>query len=296
MLTAASTAEGAVRSANLDWTVVVGQGVIGAGQRAPLIREDLRQNGANAKIAEVGPDYKPIQNLDLFAFFDPIVKAGAAVYDSIGSVGNGKWMWMLALMKGKIEITPGDSVAQFILLAYKHGTSGPPTMTCKPVRLAGKNTLRDELLYPLIRVEITPEGRTKLEDPAQTAIQKIAHHFDAVADAFRAMLRIEMDRDRLRSYLESVFPKARASGRGSKYRDPADRERAIEECTRLFVDGRGNDIPAARRTLWAAYSAITEYVDYYETRLEDPQRLQEIWGSPLKTYAMVKARKLVRKL
>ena len=117
-----------------------------------------------------------------------------------------------------------------------------------------------------------------------------------VADAFRAMLRIEMDRDRLRSYLESVFPKARASGRGSKYRDPADRERAIEECTRLFVDGRGNDIPAARRTLWAAYSAITEYVDYYETRLEDPQRLQEIWGSPLKTYAMVKARKLVRKL
>jgi hypothetical protein len=105
-----------------------------------------------------------------------------------------------------------------------------------------------------------------------------------------------MDEKQVHSYLETVFPAARASGRGSKYKDSADRERAIKECTQLFVEGKGNDLPSARRTLWAAYSAIAEYVDYFETRLDDPQRLHQIWGSPIKSYAMSKATKLLHEL
>jgi hypothetical protein len=292
-LPAASTAKEAVCAAKLDWSVVVGQGVTEIGPRRPLIREDLREMGADAKIADVGPDYRPMQNIDLFTFFDPIVKAGVAAYDSIGALENGKWVWMIARMKAQMEIAPEDSVAQFILLAFKHGTSGPPTLVCKPVRLAGKSTLRDELLYPLIRVKVTPGGWTELEDPPQAAIGKIARHFDSLADRFRAMLRVKMDEKQVHSYLETVFPAARASGR-SKYSGPVARERAIKECTRLFVEGKGNDLPSVRRTLWAAYSAIAEYVDYYETRLDDPQRLHQIWGSPIKSYAMSKATKLVR--
>jgi hypothetical protein len=85
--------------------------------RRSLIREDLREKDTEAKIAEVDPNYKPLQNLDAFTFFDPIVKAGEAVYDSIGALGNGKWVWIIARMKSQMEIAPEDSLAQFILLA-----------------------------------------------------------------------------------------------------------------------------------------------------------------------------------
>jgi hypothetical protein len=39
---------------------------------------------------------------------------------------------------------------------------------------------------------------------------------------------------------------------------------AIDTMHRLFVDGRGQDIPGVRGTAWAAYNAATEYVDYFQ--------------------------------
>jgi hypothetical protein len=243
--------------------------------------------------------------VDAFGFFDPIVKSGDAVYDCIGVTDGGKWIWITARMRQVNEIAVRDPIAGFILLAYKHGTTGPPgaassgkapTIGCKPVRIICKTVLNDGLLYPLLRVRVTQSGTTTLEGSPTAATKKIAIHFHSLADIFRAMLGIEMGENRLRSYLEAVFPKARASGRGNKYRDPTDRDRAIKQCIRLFVEGKGNDLPGARSTLWAAYSAVSEYVDYYETRFDDPARLHGIWGCPLKSYAMAKATELVRAL
>jgi hypothetical protein len=296
LLSQVSRAEQAVRIAGLDWKVAVEQAPADGVGRHVLVCADGSPEEVHRKLADVQPDYRPIQNLDVFAFFDPIIKAGVAVYDSIGTLDNGKWLWTTVRMREEMAIAEGDRVAQFILLAYKHGASAPPTLGFKPVRLAGKITLHDELLYPLIKVRVTREGLTELEGTPEAAIEKIMHHFGSLASRFRGMLGIEMDEKKLGSYLEAVFPKARGSGRGSKYRAPPSRERAIRECTRLFVEGKGNDLPGTRRTLWAAYSAIAEYVDYYEMRVDDPQRLHEIWGSPLKSWAMAKATKLVREL
>jgi phage/plasmid-like protein (TIGR03299 family) len=282
-----SMAQQAVRVARLDWDVLVEQGRAGRACRV-LVRENSRET-----LAEVSADYVPIRNLDAFTFFDPIVKAGLAVYDSIGSLEEGRWLWITARMREDMVVAQDDPVAQFILLAYRHGSPGSPTLDCKPVRMAGKNTLHDGLLYPLIRVSATQGGRTELEDTPEAAMKKIALHFGSVSDRFRAMRGTKMNLHGVRSYLEAVFPKPRASGRGNRYRDPAARERAIEECTRLFVEGKGNDLPSASHTLWAAYSAISEYVDYYETRPNDPQWLRQVWGSPIKGYAMSKAASLM---
>ena len=302
-LTEVFTAKDAVRAAKLDWEVIVVETGTGPTGHRLLVRDDVRsEDDPKRKLAEVRSDYQPIQNLDAFAFFDPIVKAGGAIYDCIGTAQEGRLIWMTVRMQRENEIAASDVVARFVLLVYRHGTSGPigsrggkaPTMSCKPVRLACKSTLDDGLLYPLVKVKVTPAGITELEDSPSVALDKIDRHFDELANRFRAMLRIQMSEIELRSYLDAVFPKAHASGVG-KYRDPADRDRAIAECVRLFAEGKGNDLPAAKGSLWAAYSAVAEYVDYYETRPDDPQRLNEIWGSPLKTYAMGKATKVLLK-
>ena len=39
-------------------------------------------------------------------------------------------------------------------------------------------------------------------------------------------------------------------------------EAAEREINELFITGRGQDLPHVRGTAWAAYNAVTEYVDY----------------------------------
>ena len=280
------TAQQAVRIAGLDWRAIVQQALNG-GERRALIREDSGET-----LAEVRSDYVSIQNLDAFGFFDPIVKAGVAVYDSIGTLENGRWVWMIARMTQLTEIAPGDPICFAILLSHRHGGSSVPTVACKPVRLVAKNTLHDGLLYPLFRTKITEEAIASLEYPPETVVEMIARHFSSVADKFRAVMKVAMTKDEVRGYLDAVFPKARIVGR-SKYRDSADRDQAIDECGRLFVEGVGNNLPRVRGSLWAAYNAVAEYVDFCETRPEDPTRLQGIWGSSLKRAAMARATKLL---
>jgi hypothetical protein len=67
-----------------------------------------------------------------------------------------------------------------------------------------------------------------------------------------------------------------------------------DELFRLFEGGKGQDIPAIRGSLWAAFNAVTEYADHHRpTRTRNPQdaassRLDSAWfgsGSRLKQKA-----------
>ncbi len=84
------------------------------------------------------------------------------------------------------------------------------------------------------------------------------------------------------------------------YPDPdegKDNRRAVrirEELQRLFEEGAGLDMPEIKHSAWAAYNAVTEWVDHRRSRRgdDDPERasrrLQSIWwggGAKLKDRA-----------
>jgi hypothetical protein len=45
----------------------------------------------------------------------------------------------------------------------------------------------------------------------------------------------------------------------------------------LWEKGRGNDLPAVRGTLWAAYNGIAEHADYGLTSARDSKWLGSTW-------------------
>jgi hypothetical protein len=73
------------------------------------------------------------------------------------------------------------------------------------------------------------------------------------------------------------------------YPDPEegkDNHRAMrvrEELQRLFEEGTGLDMPQIKHSAWAAYNAVTEWVDHRHPRQGDgspertSRRLQSIW-------------------
>ena len=62
----------------------------------------------------------------------------------------------------------------------------------------------------------------------------------------------------------------------------------------LYESGTGQDIPGVRGTLWAAYNAVTEFVDH--ERGGDDNRLSSSWfggGNDLRSKAFKQAVKML---
>src|SRR5687767_6996245 len=89
-----ATAAEVIEAAGLSWKVELvpayAEGQPIAGSRA-VIRTDRRE-----PIAVVGSRYAPVQNTDAFAFFDELVGAGKAVYETAGAIDRGRRIWLQA--------------------------------------------------------------------------------------------------------------------------------------------------------------------------------------------------------
>ena len=64
---------------------------------------------------------------------------------------------------------------------------------------------------------------------------------------------------------------------------PEPKSRVLDDVTKLFETGRGNDLPGVAGTYWAAYNACSEYLTW-ERGDDDSTRLNNLWyGSSVKT-------------
>ena len=304
-LTVPPTAEGAIHAAHLDWHVVKKQLYVGDEHRClvgqfAIVREDRwAQNEENSLFGIVGQSYTPLQNSAAFGFFDPIVKMDAASYESAGALKNGERVWVMARMRKDIEVIRGDTIAPFLLLSNTHDGTGAVQVKFTPVRVVCKNTLNEALGQgPAIRVAHTPDMRMRLEDAADAVLAEIQRHFDELGNRFRAMLTVPMSESSLPLYMTVVFPDP------TRGKDQKRYERAVAlirrdrlEASRLFREGRGNDLPGVQGTLWAAYNGVTEYMDFHRSRYGDKKWLENIWfgeASVIKARALDEARRMVR--
>jgi phage/plasmid-like protein (TIGR03299 family) len=287
----------AVRTAGLNWTVTKKK-IRASGKRElpfggyVLVRNDLWERTEGGILGPIRPNHTPIQNIDAFKLFDPIVETGAVVYDSAGAWGQGEYVWMILRLRGEAAVLPNDLVARFFLFGHTPNT-GQHRMAYLPVRLACRNTLSESAFHNPTPLVTTPDVRPRqFKAPAEIVLQEIEGYFENLLRHFRAMAKIQLSKDQLETYLDAVF-KAWARTRRKVPAATEEIEHGFERCRRLFRDGRGNDLTGARGTLWAAYSGVTEYVDYHKTAQGDWRYLREIWFSSLKACALEVAKDVV---
>ena len=276
-----ATAAEAIKAARMDWTVRKiplhasdGKIELTLPDKYAVVRADLWGQPGCRALGIVGRDYRPLQNRDAFAFFDPIVGQSAAIYHTAGVLGDGERVWILAKLPKEIRVVGDDIAEKYLLLSNSHDGQSSVQMKFTPIRVVCQNTLTMALSQgPTVRAAHMPNLEQRLQ-VARRLLGLIENRFEKIGDAFREMVKVQMNGGRLAEYLGLVFP------------DPKDpeNEKAVARvnqdrawATYFFDQGKGNRVAGVQGTLWAAYNGVAELVDHRQTTQNDEWRLRAVW-------------------
>jgi len=135
----AMTAQEAIELGRLNWTVepqpvFTRDGKVIDGSRA-IVRLDTQ-----FPLGIVKGKYQTVQNKDAFSMLDSLVEGGLK-YHTVGSLFDGKKIWLLAKLPGQIQVIGQDVVDKFLLLSTSHDGSQTLRISFTPIRVVCNNTL-----------------------------------------------------------------------------------------------------------------------------------------------------------
>lgn len=293
-----ATAEEAIKAANLDWKVVKkplfagdSDGCMRVGGSYVVVREDKWGTSDCEKFGIVGKSYTPLQNREAFKFFDPLVGKDAAIYHTAGALGKGERIWLLAKLPGEIKVAKDDITNKYLLLSNTHDGSSSVQVKFTPIRVVCQNTLTMALSgnEQAIRVSHFSDMHKRLAH-ADEMLGVINSEFEQIEDIFCSMAGKKLDSAQLEVFVQAVFPLPQPPAYQNETSSYQKRKKSMlknREITRwLFKEGKGNDLPGVKGSLWAAYNAVAENVDQYISlqaanhdfsNTKKYQRLHSVW-------------------
>jgi len=248
----------ALEASGLEWEVEKRNIYAEGGIQIPDQRAVVRPMDESV-LGIVGKNYNLLQNTEAFQFMDSLVDEGLMRYHTAGSLRNGKKIWVLGKI-GQFEALPGDLVDKYILLYNSHDGSG--ALRCLPttVRVVCANTVAMALGKGKgegIAVRHTRNMHSRM-DEAKHIFGLANNHLANVVDFSKALAQTQMTNDNWDTFANTLIPDPKE---GNKKRA----ENARDKLQSLYLMGRGQDLPGVRFTGWAAYNAVTEYVNYYRS-------------------------------
>ncbi|CAN5880146.1 DUF932 domain-containing protein [soil metagenome] len=288
-LNAPATAQEAVSAAGLDYDVTLAELTTKDGIPVPSRKAVLR-NDTNDVLGVVGNTYIPVQNRQAFAFLDSIVADGSLRYHTAGALRKGEKIWLLAKLPGQIRVRYSSDISEkYLLLHNSHDGSSALRVHFTSVRVVCCNTLsmaeregRGE------GIAIRHQGNLTAKIHQAREVLGIAHRFfDDLEGQFDLLARHHPSYAQVSGYFKALYPDPEEG-------NPSRAQNVRNELFRLFEHGQGQDIPEIKQTTWAAFNAVTEYVDHFRpTRAKTEfdraaNRLESAWfgsGSQLKQQA-----------
>jgi phage/plasmid-like protein (TIGR03299 family) len=253
--------------------------------QAEVSHKAVRRTTDKRILGVVGPRYTPLQNHEAFQWFQPFLDAKEASLNTAGSLCQGSRVWVLAkLNRDPIVVAEGDEVEKYLLLSHSHDGSLAVRVGFTGIRVCCSNTMalahRSDASR-LIRCKHTRDIHENLANIRET-MNLANQEFEASAEQYRLLARKSINQADLEKYVRRVL-------KVNDEEKPSTRTKNImEKITRLFDEGRGNNLPSVRGTMWAGYNSFAEYLSYQRGHNSDT-RLNSLWfgdSANLNKYAL----------
>jgi phage/plasmid-like protein (TIGR03299 family) len=276
----APNVQDAIKLAGLDWSVNAEPVYTQLGIQIPDTQALIRSSDQSV-LGIVGKRYRPLQNADAFAFFNPFIESGECTLETAGSLRQGKRIWVLAsLNKAPIEVTKDDAVRPFLLLSNSHDGTLAVRVGFTPIRVVCANTLsmaHSNKESKLIRVWHSSKTVNTLESIREIVNTTYAE-FQATAEQYKLLATKEVNSQDIEKYVRIVFN----MGNAESEREKLSQAKLVSRIEELFKHGKGNQ----GKTYWDLYNAVTEYTSYDSGNLRETKvplidkqdtRLNNLW-------------------
>lgn len=264
-------------AAGLDWQVTTEPLFTGAKEKVDA--QITRRSSDNSILGVVGSGYHPLQNTEAFKFFEPFLESKNAALECAGSLRDGKRVFVLARIKSDpLTVKGNDIVNKYILLSNAHDGTMAVRAGFTPIRVVCANTLamaHQEGVSTMLSIKHTKSVAENLE-LVQKAMNLANQSFEATAEQYRLLASREIDGKDLEKFVKLVFNTPKKIQEAGGDLNQIDNKRILNSVTAMFEKGRGNDMKEIRGTLWAAYNAVNEYLQY-ERGDDDQVRLDNMW-------------------
>jgi phage/plasmid-like protein (TIGR03299 family) len=216
------------------------------------VRQDTRQ-----VLGIVGERYRIVQNHEAFEFVDQLL-GSSLHFETAGSLGGGRQVWVLATLPGHIEVG-GDPVRSYILLMNSHDGSTAVIAASTPVRVVCQNTLNWGLARARQRYSIrhTEKIREHVHQ-ARSVLELSIDYYKQFKQTGDQLAGQRFTETQLRRVLDELYPSGTGDAASDRVR--ASREQTKQRIADLFAhrDTQGN----APGSKWAAVNAIIEHADW----------------------------------
>lgn len=280
----APTVKEGILAAGLNWRVDQYPAYINTGNGTlpvPDTQVNVRDTD-HAVLGVVGKQYVPLQNEEAFEFFSPWLGSGVASLECAGALDDGKIIWVLSRLNGvDREVVDGDPIQSFLLLYHSHDGRYPVTVQSTDIRVVCANTLRmaQRASKAIASARHTANLCDRMED-MQDTIAALRAEFDEAVKSYRRLASVQVPGEKkLQGYIREVLQSKEPDTRSA---------RGESNIISLFEHGQGQDNPHVGGTWWAAFNAVTEYVDW-ERGKDQSRRLQSAWfgqGTAVKDRAL----------
>jgi len=278
----ALTAEEALKTALLDWKVIKSDTPVETivptadGKSTSKItfpdkymtyRYHPKTKKADA-LGVVGNRYTPVQNAEAFSFLNFVADESGAVFETAGSMNNGRKVFMTMKMPEGLQIGGQDAIDLYLMAWNTHDGTSAFNLLVTPIRVVCQNTLTAAINNAKSNYALrhTPGVNGKIQ-AARDALKltfKYTEEFEKMAEK---LISQEMTDKQFATLVEKVFPIDEESQRAT----------TIAETARGTLMGLWKAPTQANiaNTKWAAYNAFIEYSDWASPiRGKNPETLR----------------------
>ena len=258
------TSEYAIVAAGLDWQVEQREMFLASGTKVPDAYANVRTKDEKV-LGVVGNRYQIVQNREAFAFTDSLIGEGC-VYESAGSLREGKQIWLLAHLPEAVQIA-GDDVMPYLCFANTHDGSGAVKVFMTPIRVVCNNTLNQAMSSAKRTWSARHTGSIegKLAEATET-LQLANKYMEELKKNCEVLALKNIDKDKLIKLIDLLLPAKDG-----------------------MTDGAKRNLNGIKNDIWLRYTYAPDLKDREHTMLrflqavsdtashKDPTRLTKNW-------------------
>jgi len=223
--------------------------------KVATVRQDTQE-----VLGIVGHGYQPVQNVECFSFFDSVIGTGEAKYDTVGTLNNGKRVWLLAKFNESITLDNEEQIDSYVLLTNSHDGTSSLSMQWCDIRVVCQNTFEFAVNKKSAFARFKARHTTTVLDRASQAREILL-----LQNTYKSMLEQEINLIAEKAWnedlMESMTYKLLNLDSEKSIGEQNGSQRAnAETMVGLFKSGLGNN----GKTAWHAYNAVTEYLSHYK--------------------------------